>query len=106
MSQQTIQEVLQFGDQPGSPTEIHATQIREALERMGYEGTFPPTLKKLLPPYWRFLPHTFVICISGRKGGADEISQSATSAIIGLIMDLVFNFSRLLDVPKVSANDL
>lgn len=96
VSEQTIREVLQFGDQPGFPTEIPVDQIKEVLERMRYEGTFPPTIKKLLPPYWRFLAHSFVICISGRKGGADEISLSYIGAIIALIMDFDFNFSKLI----------
>ncbi|CAI9270473.1 unnamed protein product [Lactuca saligna] len=93
---QTIRDVLRFGDRPEFPIEISATQIREVLERMGYEGTFPITLKKLLPPYWRFIAHKFVICISGGKGGADEISQSSTGSIISLIMYLNFNFSRFV----------
>ena len=40
VTEQTIREVLLFGDQLGSPTEIHVDQIREVLDRMGYEGTF------------------------------------------------------------------
>lgn len=51
VSKQTIREVLRFGDQSELLTEIFATQIGEVLKRMGYGGTFPPTLKKLLPPY-------------------------------------------------------
>ncbi|CAI9264259.1 unnamed protein product [Lactuca saligna] len=63
---------------------------------MGYEGVFPPTLKKLLPPYWRFLAHSFVICISGGKTSADEISLLNIGAIAVLVMDLKFNFSRFV----------
>lgn len=54
VSEQVIQEELQFRDQPGSPIEIPIDQIKEVLDRMGYEGTFPPTINKLLPPYWHF----------------------------------------------------
>ena len=74
VSEQTIREVLQINDQPGFHAEISMEQTQEIIKRMGYEGVFPPTLKKLLPPYWRFLAHSFVICIPGRKFGADEIS--------------------------------
>ncbi|CAI9295547.1 unnamed protein product [Lactuca saligna] len=96
VSEKTIREVLRFGDQPGFLIEIYVDQIKEVLERMYYERTFPPTLKKLLPPYWCFLAHTFEICILGRKMGADEISKSSIGAIIALIMDLDFNFSKFV----------
>lgn len=89
---------------------------------MGYEVVFPPTLKKLLLPYWHFLAHFFVICISGRKFSADEISLLNIGAIATLFMNPEFNFSRfvlnkmksnlygkegqVLDVSKISSNDL
>lgn len=66
--EQIIREVLRFGDQPSSLTEIQTDLILEVLEKIGYEGTFPPTMKKLFPPYWSFLSQTFVICVSGRIG--------------------------------------
>lgn len=94
ISEQTIREVLEFGDAPEFPTEFSADRVKEALEKMCYEGSYPPTIKKLLPPFWRFLAHTFVSCISGRKGGSDEISQTATSAFAALAMDWDYNFSR------------
>lgn len=56
ISQQVIQEVLEFGDASTFPI-------------MCYEGTYLLTMKKLLPPYWRFLTFSFVICISRMKGG-------------------------------------
>jgi len=95
---------------------------------MGYEGEFPVVLKKLpstrknlLPPFWRFLAHTFMNCISGSKGGSDEIPSSSITAIVSLVLDWQFNFSRyvlsemisninikkkalFLDVPALSAN--
>ena len=61
-------------DHPNFPTEIGIEDAQKVLKKMGYEGTFPPTVKKLLPPYWRFLAHVFVSCISGRRSGVDEIS--------------------------------
>ena len=63
---------------------------------MGYEGEFPPTLKNLLLPYWRFLAHVFVSCNSGRKSGADEISLLNTGAIAALAAGLDFNFSKYI----------
>ncbi|KAL7599671.1 hypothetical protein Lser_V15G25567 [Lactuca serriola] len=66
------------------------------MARMGYEGVFPPTIKKLLPPYWRFLVHIFISCISGRRAGADEVSLHNTGAIVALAAGLDFNFSRFI----------
>ncbi|KAL7600241.1 histone chaperone RTT106-like [Lactuca sativa] len=63
---------------------------------MGYEGVFPPTLKKRLPPYWRFLAHSFVICISGRKTSANEISLLNSGTNAPLIMHLEFKFSKFV----------
>ena len=72
---------------------------------MGYEGDSPPTMKKLLPPYWRFLAHVFVSCISDRRSGADEISLRNTGAIVSLAAGIGFNFSRfILDEFVVNIN--
>ncbi|CAI9269869.1 unnamed protein product [Lactuca saligna] len=94
ISELVIREVLHFKDQPNSPVEIPIDQIREVLDRMGYEGTFPPTMKKFIHPYWCFLAHAFIICISCRKGRADEISLSSTSVIVAVIIDLDFKISK------------
>nr|KAJ0209035.1 hypothetical protein LSAT_V11C400186260 [Lactuca sativa] len=51
--EQVIREVLEFGDASAFPIEYSADQVKEVLEKMCYEGTYPPTIKKLLPPYWR-----------------------------------------------------
>nr|KAJ0205027.1 hypothetical protein LSAT_V11C500228940 [Lactuca sativa] len=82
VSEQGIREVLEVGDAFAFPIEYSADQLKEVLEKMCYEAIYPPTIKKLLPPYWRFLEHYFVSCIFGRKGGYDEISQTATSSIV------------------------
>ena len=55
-----IRETLLIDDQPNYPTEIGIEDTQIILRRMSYEGTSPPTLKKLLHPYWRFLAHVFV----------------------------------------------
>ncbi|CAI9290730.1 unnamed protein product [Lactuca saligna] len=76
-----IKKSLQIEDRPEYPLEIDVHQIEEILEHMGYEGTFPHTIKKLLPPCWKLLAHMFVSCISGWRSGANEISLANTGAI-------------------------
>lgn len=96
ISEQIIRKVLQIKDQSGFPIEIYMEQTEEIIKKMGYDGVSPPAIKKLLPPYWHVLAHSFVICISGRKSGADEISLLNIGAIVALAMDLEFNFSRFV----------
>nr|KAJ0208324.1 hypothetical protein LSAT_V11C500263370 [Lactuca sativa] len=86
VTKKVIHEVLWINDNFGFPVFV----------RLGYEGVFPPTIKKLLPPYWRFLAHVFVSCISGRRAGADEISLLNTGAIVALATGLDFNFFRYI----------
>ncbi|CAI9262038.1 unnamed protein product [Lactuca saligna] len=73
ISEHVIREVLEFGDASAFLIEYSVDQVKEVLAKMCYDGTYPPTIKKLLPPYGKFLVHSFVIGISGRKGGSDEI---------------------------------
>ena len=41
ITEQTIREVLRFGDQPSFPTEFPKDKIVPILTRMGYEGSYP-----------------------------------------------------------------
>ncbi|CAI9284612.1 unnamed protein product [Lactuca saligna] len=76
--------------------EIEVHQIEKILEHMGYKGTFPPTVKRLLPPCWKLLAHVFVSCVSGRRSGANEISLANTGAIAALAVGFEFNFSKFI----------
>ncbi|KAL4583180.1 hypothetical protein LXL04_007746 [Taraxacum kok-saghyz] len=51
ITKQTIREVLEFSAQPSYQIEYLADQVLAVLKRMGYEGKYPSTLNKLLPPY-------------------------------------------------------
>ena len=84
ISESFIMETLLIDDQPNYPTKIGIEDIQRILRRMSYEGTSPPTLKKLLHLYWRLLAHVFVSCISGRRSGADDFSQRNIGAIVSL----------------------
>ena len=46
-TEQIIHELLQINDQSGFLTEIFMGQTEENIEKMGYEGVFPPTVKRL-----------------------------------------------------------
>ncbi|MFS7984307.1 hypothetical protein Hanom_Chr11g00984951 [Helianthus anomalus] len=59
-------------------------------------GTYPPLLKKMLPPYWRLLMHMFLLCFSENKGGSDQLNQIQASAFVALIEDWDSNYSSFL----------
>ncbi|CAI9294026.1 unnamed protein product [Lactuca saligna] len=96
VTESIIRESLQIADRPEYAMESDIHQTQDVLEHMGYEGTFPPTIKKLLPPCWKYLAHVFVSCISGRRSGANEISLANTGAIAALAAGFEFNFSKFI----------
>ena len=104
VTEQTIREVLKFEDQPSFPTEYPTKKIVPVLKRMGYEGTYPSTKKKFLPPFWRFLFHLYNNCLSGKKGGSDEITIAGTSALVALTLDWEFNYSKVVSEPPKRIN--
>ncbi|KAL7589055.1 hypothetical protein Lser_V15G40641 [Lactuca serriola] len=91
-----IRDTLLIDDQPNFPTEIGIEDTQRILRRMSNEGTSPLILKKLLHPNWRFFVHKFVSCVSGRRSGADEISQRTTGALVSLAAGVRFHFSRFI----------
>ncbi|MFS7929796.1 hypothetical protein Hanom_Chr04g00336641 [Helianthus anomalus] len=62
-----IREVLLFGDAAEDPVEHEKEKVIKVLDKMSYEGSYLPTTKKLLHPYWRLLAHVYLVCISGNK---------------------------------------
>ncbi|CAI9277938.1 unnamed protein product [Lactuca saligna] len=96
VTESIIRESLQIEDRPEYLMEIDVHQIEKILEHMGYEGTFPPTIKKPLPPCWKLLVHVFVSCVSGCRSGAHEISLANTGAIVALAAGFEFNFSKFI----------
>ncbi|KAL8232360.1 hypothetical protein R6Q57_002138 [Mikania cordata] len=66
------------------------------IGKMGDEGVYPPTEKKLLHPYWRYLAHVVTQCLSGRKGGYDVLNQTLSSCMVALALGVDFNFSRMI----------
>ncbi|KAJ0788166.1 hypothetical protein HanPI659440_Chr05g0188501 [Helianthus annuus] len=67
----------------------------DVLEKMSYEGACPPpTIKKLLHPYWRFLAHIYLVCISGNKSGLDKLTLKQTSGVVSLVEGWKYNYSK------------
>ncbi|KAM0043285.1 hypothetical protein Hdeb2414_s0010g00339461 [Helianthus debilis subsp. tardiflorus] len=67
----------------------------EVLVKMSYEGAVPPpTIKKLLHPYWRFLAHIYLVCISGNKSGLDKLTLKQTSAVVSVVEGWNYNYSK------------
>ncbi|CAI9300246.1 unnamed protein product [Lactuca saligna] len=96
VTESIIRESLQIEDRPEYLMEIEVHQIEKVLEHMGYKGTFPPTIKKMLPPCWKLLAHVFVSCVSGWRSGANEISLANSGAIAALAASFEFNFSKFI----------
>ncbi|KAD5318083.1 hypothetical protein E3N88_18029 [Mikania micrantha] len=58
------------------------------LLRRGYEGEYPPMVKKLIHPYWRLLAHMVQMGIFGNKGGTDVLGVELSSGI--MILDVQY----------------
>ncbi|KAJ0633094.1 hypothetical protein HanRHA438_Chr17g0822201 [Helianthus annuus] len=67
----------------------------EILVKMSYEGAVPPpTIKKLLHPYWRLLAHIYLVCISGNKSGLDKLTLKQTSTVVSVVEGWNYNYSK------------
>ncbi|KAF5801704.1 hypothetical protein HanRHA438_Chr06g0260501 [Helianthus annuus] len=95
ISEQDIRDVLLFGDAADDPIEYSKEKVIEVLVKMSYEGADPPpTIKKLLHPYWRFLAHIYLVCISGNKSGLDKLTLKQTSAVVSVVEGWNYNYSK------------
>ncbi|KAF5768657.1 hypothetical protein HanRHA438_Chr14g0649391 [Helianthus annuus] len=95
VSEQDIREVLLFGDEASDPVEYSREKVMEVLEKMSYEGACPPPMtKKLLHPYWRFLAHIYLVCISGNKNVLDKLTLKQTSGVVSLVEGWKYNYSK------------
>ncbi|MFS7986765.1 hypothetical protein Hanom_Chr11g01014131 [Helianthus anomalus] len=62
---------------------------------MSYEGAIsPPTIKKLLHLYWRFLAHIYLVCISGNKSGLDKLTLKQTSTVVSVVEGWNYNYPK------------
>ncbi|KAM0026494.1 hypothetical protein Hdeb2414_s0020g00558841 [Helianthus debilis subsp. tardiflorus] len=104
VTEQVIRDVLQFNDQETDPIELDAGTIEAILPRLSYEGRFPPLVKKFVHPYWRLLLHMFLLCMTENRGGIDQLNTTQTAALICVITNEPFNYSRyILETMKRNA---
>ncbi|KAM0012166.1 hypothetical protein Hdeb2414_s0055g00756201 [Helianthus debilis subsp. tardiflorus] len=95
VSEQDIRNVLLFGDAADDPTKYSKEKVMEILVKMSYEGAVPPpTIKKLLHPYWRLLGHIYLVCISGNKSGLDKLTLNQTSAVVLVVEGWKYIYSK------------
>ncbi|MFS7993368.1 hypothetical protein Hanom_Chr12g01093221 [Helianthus anomalus] len=86
--------MLLFGDAEDDPVEHENEIVVKVLDKMSYEGSYPPTTKKLLHPYWRLLVHMYLVCISGNKSGIDTLTIRQSSGLVSLVEGWKFNYSK------------
>ncbi|KAL8202160.1 hypothetical protein R6Q57_011307 [Mikania cordata] len=85
-----------FGDKATDPVELDHELVQRTVYKMGYEGLYPPTEKKLLHLYRRYLAHVITQCLSGRKRGYDVLNQTLSSCLVAIALRLEFNYSRMI----------
>ncbi|KAJ0808447.1 hypothetical protein HanPI659440_Chr01g0003451 [Helianthus annuus] len=104
VTEQIIRDVLKFNDQETDPIELAAGTIEAILPRLSYEGKFPPLVKKFVHPYWRLLLHMFLLCMTENRGGIYQLNTTQTAALICVITNEPFNYSRyVLEAMKRNA---
>ncbi|KAM0040098.1 hypothetical protein Hdeb2414_s0012g00389821 [Helianthus debilis subsp. tardiflorus] len=94
VTEQDIREVLLFGGDASDPLEYTKEKVMEVLIKMSNEGSCPPIMKKLMHPYWRFLAHVYLVCISGNKSGIYKLTLRQTSGVMSLVAGWKYNYSK------------
>ncbi|KAL8243979.1 hypothetical protein R6Q59_010237 [Mikania micrantha] len=75
LAKTVIREAMAFTDKPTDPVSLLKEIIEGVLSEMGCEGVYPMLQKKLLIPYWRYIAHVFMLCMSGNKGIIDMLNK-------------------------------
>ena len=96
ITEQLVRDILHFGDEVNDRTDFPSELIVGCFTRMGYIGEFNDSqLRKTnLSPNWRFLMHVLIVCLSARKAGLDGIGQTMQSAMVVLVLNKPYNFSK------------
>ncbi|GJZ93547.1 hypothetical protein Tco_0665612 [Tanacetum coccineum] len=103
ITEASLRRHLKLDDHDGI-TSIPNSEIFEQLALMGYHTdsdklTFQ---KGAFSPQWRFLIHTILHCLSPKKTAWEQFSSNIATAVICLVTNRRFNFSRLIFEHMVS----
>ncbi|GJU56383.1 putative ribonuclease H-like domain-containing protein [Tanacetum coccineum] len=95
ITEASLRRHLKLDDHDGI-TSIPNSEIFEQLALMGYHTdsdklTFQ---KGAFSPQWRFLIHTILHCLSPKKTAWEQFSSNIATAVICLVTNRRFNFSR------------
>ncbi|KAF5820816.1 hypothetical protein HanXRQr2_Chr01g0006521 [Helianthus annuus] len=98
ITENTIRERLQLGDQPEDPTSIDLQCQRGLLLRIKYsENVLTNQInKKFLPLRYKFLLHILIHCLSNKRSGYDLSPIDLTGLFTALILNKPFNISRYI----------
>ncbi|GJY66118.1 hypothetical protein Tco_0468356 [Tanacetum coccineum] len=97
VTEASIRISLLFNDADGTAC-LTNEAIFQNLALMGYEGDFNKLTfqKSLFSSQWKFLIHTILHCLSSKSTSWNEFSTNIASAVICLVTNQKFNFSKLI----------
>ncbi|GJW02960.1 hypothetical protein Tco_1561816 [Tanacetum coccineum] len=97
VNETSVRRALQLKDAECTECLPNATIFVE-LERMGYENLTQKLTfyKAFFSPQWKFLIHTILQCLSAKTTAWNEFSSTMASAIICLVTNQKFNFSKYI----------
>ncbi|GJZ96469.1 hypothetical protein Tco_0668803 [Tanacetum coccineum] len=97
VTESSFRSDLHFNDEDGT-TCLTTIKIFENLTLMGYERDSDKLsfVKALFSPYWKYLIHTILHCLSSKSTAWNEFSTNVASAVICLAKGQKFNFSKLI----------
>ncbi|GJW28961.1 hypothetical protein Tco_0045836 [Tanacetum coccineum] len=97
VTEASVRRNLQLNDEEGTYCLPNAT-IFDELTRIGYEKLSQKLTfyKAFFFPQWKFLIHTILQCLSAKTTAWNEFSITMVSAIICLVTNQKFNFSKYI----------
>ncbi|GKD56136.1 hypothetical protein Tco_1289523 [Tanacetum coccineum] len=97
ISEASIRSDLQFNDATGIDV-LPNQAIFDTIQLIGYEGDLNTLTfnKGLFSPQWKFLFHTIIHCLSSKSTSWDQIPTNIATAVICLVTNQVYNFSKLI----------
>ncbi|GKA11542.1 hypothetical protein Tco_0691088 [Tanacetum coccineum] len=97
ISEASIRSDLLFDDADGIDS-LNNQAIFDTIQLMGYEGDLNTLTfnKALFSPQWKFLFHTMNHCISSKSTSWDQIPTNIATAVICLVTNQKYNFSKLI----------